>query len=173
VNGIDFMLGSNLPPIPILAPFGGITGNMFVLDASSSIDPDGDPISYGWTQISGPPSTIQSPTAAVTVVNSADQNQLLVYRLVVQDPFGAQASLNVPVNHGPIRVFIEENIGENSYSLSWTLGAPAQPYALRETEDLITPAWTNIYQGNDLHVEKPCSNGVNRLYFLIIGNQPP
>ncbi|HZW90280.1 MAG TPA: M36 family metallopeptidase, partial [Myxococcaceae bacterium] len=35
------------------------------LDGSASIDPDGNPLTYQWTQISGPPVTLSDPTARI------------------------------------------------------------------------------------------------------------
>lgn len=42
-------------------------GTILNLDGSASFDPDGDPITFQWSQIAGPPVTLSAPTSATPV----------------------------------------------------------------------------------------------------------
>lgn len=58
------------------------------LDGSASYDPDGDPITYQWTQVAGPTVTINNPTSAVAGF-TAVAGQTYGFRLMVRDDQGA------------------------------------------------------------------------------------
>lgn len=74
------------------APAGNIR-----LDGSASYDPDGDPITFQWTQVAGPTVTINNPTAAVASF-TAVAGQTYAFRLTVKDDQGAQANARATVN---------------------------------------------------------------------------
>jgi hypothetical protein len=74
----------------------GVTAGAISLDGSASFDPDGDPITYQWTQIAGPSVTLSAPTAAKTTFTAAE-GQSYAFRLTVKDTQGAQGTERVTV----------------------------------------------------------------------------
>src|SRR5207253_5927650 len=78
----------NTPPVANAgADQTGIAAGTVTLDGSASYDPDGDPITYQWTQISGPTVALASPTASKTTF-TAVAGQSYVFKLTVTDSLG-------------------------------------------------------------------------------------
>ena len=77
-DGVIFSVSTdNTAPVADAGPDQTITeGNTVTLDASGSNDPDGNPISYQWTQTGGVGVTLSSPTAVqpTFVTPSVDGN---------------------------------------------------------------------------------------------------
>src|SRR5690606_25911347 len=68
-----------------------VTGGARVtLDGRSSNDPDGDTLAFAWTQVDGPPVTLEDADAALARFNAptVDSDTLLRFRLTVTDPGG-------------------------------------------------------------------------------------
>ena len=88
----------NSPPVANAGPdqIGSISGTM-TLDGSASYDPDGDPITYQWTQLSGPAVTLATPTAAKTTFTSVS-GQAYVFKLTVTDTGGLSSSATTRVS---------------------------------------------------------------------------
>jgi hypothetical protein len=87
----------NDPPVADAGPDqSNVSAGTVQLDGSNSYDPDGDPITYQWTQESGPPVALSSPTTARTTFNSV-AGQTYTFRLVVKDNLGAQGSDRVVI----------------------------------------------------------------------------
>lgn len=61
------------------------------LNGSGSYSPDGDPLTYQWTQTSGPSVTISNATSAVATFTAAT-GQTYVFQLTVKNPAGQQAT---------------------------------------------------------------------------------
>ena len=90
-----------------------VEGGTITLDGSESSDPDGDTISYEWTQIGGILSTLSDPKAAkptlVTPVVSPG-GMILTFELVVKDEEGLQdsAQVDITVNDNGIEGFPDD-----------------------------------------------------------------
>ncbi len=71
------------------------------LSASASSDPDADNLSYSWTKVSGPSSTIASPSSVSTVISFAS-NGVYVFRLTVSDgKFSSVDDISIKVDSTP------------------------------------------------------------------------
>jgi hypothetical protein len=73
------------------------------LDGSGSVDPDGDPLVYAWTQTSGTAVTLSNaavaqPTFTAPTLNIGDPSQQLVFSLTVSDGATTSAADTVTVN---------------------------------------------------------------------------
>jgi uncharacterized cupredoxin-like copper-binding protein len=87
----------NTPPVANAGPDQtGIAAATVTLDGSASYDPDGDAITYSWSQVSGPTVTLATPTAARTTFTAAT-GQTYVFRLTVTDSGGLSSSATTRV----------------------------------------------------------------------------
>jgi hypothetical protein len=66
------------------------------LDGSGSYDPDGDPLTYSWTQTAGPAISLAG-MSSVKATFTAAAGQTYSFRLTVKDPSGQQATASVSV----------------------------------------------------------------------------
>ncbi len=87
----------NDPPVADAGPDQiGATAGTITLDGSGSFDPDGDPITYQWSQIAGQAVSIAGMSAAKATF-PAGEGQSYSFRLMVKDDRGAQAIDSVTV----------------------------------------------------------------------------
>lgn len=91
----------NLPPTANAGLDQGVmSGSVATLDGSGT-DPNGDTLSYSWTQIGGTTVTLSSKTVAkptFTAPTLTTQNNIvLTFQLTVKDPAGLQATDNCTV----------------------------------------------------------------------------
>jgi hypothetical protein len=86
----------NSPPVANAGPDQTVGSGSVTLDGSASYDPDGDPITYQWSQISGPTVVLATPTAVKTTFNAVS-GQTYVFKLTVTDSYGLSASATTKV----------------------------------------------------------------------------
>ncbi|ADO49173.1 glycosyl hydrolase family 18 protein [[Enterobacter] lignolyticus] len=92
-------VATNHPPVATASDV-TVTGPATVtLDGSASSDPDGDAITYKWTQISGPAVTLTNSAKAKATfsVAAAASDQSSAFRLTVTDTKGLSHSVDVQV----------------------------------------------------------------------------
>jgi hypothetical protein len=98
---VNVAIGSNHPPIADAGPATAtmVEGATIGLDGSSSSDPDGDVITYRWTQKTGPPLTFSDPLAMQPSVTSSDvtTDEVAVVELTVTDTSGLQGTDKISI----------------------------------------------------------------------------
>lgn len=86
----------NDPPVPVVKDLLGVKAGTIQLDASDSYDPDGDPITFQWSQVAGPAVTLSGANTARPSF-SANEGQMYGFRVLVADDKNAQAIARVTV----------------------------------------------------------------------------
>jgi hypothetical protein len=90
----------NTPPVANAGPNqDNVQAGTITLDGSASYDPDGDPITYSWSQLSGPAVTLATPTLAKTTFSAA-AGQTYIFKLTVTDSGGLSNSATTRVSTG-------------------------------------------------------------------------
>lgn len=93
----------NAPPVADAGPDQvGVQAGQITLNGSASYDPEGDPITYQWTQIAGPAVSISNPTAAIATF-TAQEGQTYSFRLTVKDNSGAQGIARTTVSTASVQ----------------------------------------------------------------------
>jgi len=86
-------VSNNLPVVSLYVNPQNVLENSgveVVLNAGASYDPDGDPLNFSWTQISGPTINLitSGSTAKFTAPSSVTKNEIIVIEVTVSDNFG-------------------------------------------------------------------------------------
>jgi hypothetical protein len=80
----------NDAPVAVAGPdMIGVAAGQITLDGTGSYDPDGDPLTYQWSQIAGPSVSVSGMNMARATFTAA-AGQSYGFRLVVRDPQGQQ-----------------------------------------------------------------------------------
>ena len=88
LNATEIRTLSNTPPVANAGADQIVNANAAVtLDGRGSSDPEGDPITYSWSQTAGPSVTLNNPTTAQPTFTapSVANNTVLTFSLVVND----------------------------------------------------------------------------------------
>ena len=107
----------NLPPVADAG--GGLSvaeGTDVELDGSNSVEPDGDELTYAWTQLSGPTAalgTTDEETLAFTAPD-VDSDGVMLFRLTVSDPQGLTSTDDVAVLVTNVQPPKTPELGDNS-----------------------------------------------------------
>ena len=136
---------SNHPPVVNAGPNQTVgAGSLVTLDGSASYDPDGDIISYQWTQTGGPTVALSSATAVkptFTAPPVSSGNIALSFQLTVSDGFATSTALvsinDEHVNHSPMA-----NAGPNQTINDTKLVTLDGSASSDPDSDSLTYAWT-------------------------------
>jgi len=121
------------------------------LDGSASSDPDGDLLHFAWTQVSGPPATINNATQAVAWIQPQSLG-IHNFMLTVHDYYGAASTDNVivtVVNDPPV-----SSAGPDAFSYRNTATYLDGMGSSDPNGDPLTYAWTQL-----LGPDTPTING--------------
>ncbi len=111
------------------------------LDGSASSDPDGDGLRYAWTQVSGPPATINNASQAVAWFQPQSLG-IYEFMLTVHDDYGAVSTDNVIVtviNDPPV-----SNAGPDAGSFRNTMTYLDGRGSSDPNGDPLTFAWSHL-----------------------------
>jgi outer membrane protein OmpA-like peptidoglycan-associated protein len=88
----------NDPPVANAGPsLSGVAAGTVQLDGSASYDPDGDPITFQWTQTAGPQVTLTGATTSKPTF-AATTGQTYNFLLTVKDDHGGQGQASVRIS---------------------------------------------------------------------------
>ena len=121
---------SNTPPVAVAEQPQVVQGGSLVqLDGRASSDPDGDLLSYHWSQVSGSPVVLTSPTSATPFFTAPSSESLVLFSLVVDD--GRAASDTASGTAASLAIVAVADTTPPKASLASVVGVSAQPQRIR------------------------------------------
>ena len=123
---------TNHPPSAHAGPDKSVTGGTFVTIFGSGFDSDGDPLTYSWTQISGPNVNLEQDESVIKFTSPdgiVNRSLVMTFELTVSDPFGGAATdyVNIsilPPNNSPIaNAGFDTDVNENNLVLLNCIGS--------------------------------------------------
>ncbi|SMF95140.1 REJ domain-containing protein [Methylomagnum ishizawai] len=121
-------------------------GAVVALNGEASADPEGDNLSYHWSQLSGPVAVNLGGADAATASFGATQPGDYVFQLAVADPQGLAAlatvkvTVDTPVNHAPTAAATAPTTVEVGAVVALDGSASADP----DTGDHLAYRWTQV-----------------------------
>ena len=122
---------SNQPPVANAGAAQTVsTGSSVQLDGSGSSDPNGDPLTYTWTQTGGTPVTLSSSTAQKPTFTAPSNAGTLTFRLVVRDgqvnssPSNVTITVQAPPVGGPAHRSSSSS-GDDAWAAAVNVPVPA------------------------------------------------
>lgn len=95
----------NNPPVANAGPDQVVrTGQVVVLDGSASSDPDGQPLTYAWTQTGGTAVILSNPAVAQPTFTAPAAGGTLTFELTVTDSLGGTATDDVTITVSPLSI---------------------------------------------------------------------
>ena len=101
-----------------------MSGTTLNLDGSASSDPDGDSLTFQWSQTAGPAVTLSNPTSATPALTAPQvaAQTILTFQLQVSDGrLSSTAAVNITVNPPPNRPPVLDPIGDKAVNVGSTL----------------------------------------------------
>ncbi len=142
----------NLPPTAVTTPAVDVDlGTKVFLSGAASYDPDGDALTYSWTQVEGPAVTLENANTASPsfTAPAGDADVTLRFQLVVSDGnfdsvpaetlVTAHAILTSPVP--PVASAVSVTDGVASGQIFWP-GRPGDSVVIQASTDL--ESWTDV-----------------------------
>ena len=137
---------TNHPPSAHAGPDKSVTGGTFVTIFGSGFDSDGDPLTYSWTQISGPNVNLEQDESIIKFTSPdgiVNRSLVMTFELTVSDSFGGAATdyVNIsilPPNNSPIaNAGLDTDVNENNLVTLNCIGSDRDG-------DPLTYSWTQI-----------------------------
>ena len=134
-------------------------GSRILLDGHESKDPDGDPLTYRWEQVSGPPVKILRSTKVKAMVRPKEPGTY-VFRLIVNDgqadsaPATVTVEMTDPGKPLPVAEIMVEGTPRETWQFAVGEEVTLDGTVLGMDEGDVNPAWSQV-RGTTLTMDDP------------------